>query len=1110
MSISNSTITENSLANLTSLPGALAPLVGGGIDNNAGGTLLLFDTIVSGNTSLVTIGTHNYGGSGPDIYGAVSSASSYNLIGDSSNSTGWSGSLPNLLDVPADLDPTFFSPLTGSPALDAGSLASAPALDVFGDPRVLNNSIDIGAVEATQRKITFTVNTAADDATPATNPGSLSLREALELANGSLALLALTPAQRAQVQVQLLPPTAPSTDLITFDTCTFSTSQTILLGPPDSPPVELPLITGRVNVVGPGSALLAIDGQSHARIFDIASGANVVISALSINDADPESSGGGIRNLGALSLSQSILTGDGSGGSGGGVYNAGRLTVTNTSFDENFASYGGAVYNQVGGTLTTNGVQIEFGYAHRGAGIYNAGAASMTNSRVYDNFAGSSDSDPAYGSGAGIANTSSGTLTLTDSTVTGNTAEHNGGGIENQGRLTVTRSYINDNTSNYGDGGGIWDSYYFGSETEPTGQLTIVDSNISGNASQRGNGGGVYLYAYNPAGNAFQISNSTISRNFAYDNAGGIDVIVGGENVYANPLLLFDSIVEGNWSGGVESAADLYGPVNENSSYNLVGYANDFGTLTGAEQNLIGVSADLDPSTFVPMPGSLAIDAGSNANAPTVDLFGDPRIVNGVIDIGAVETAAASTVSIVNNRLVIDASPNSAVVVDGATNPGAVTVFINEVPVDFDGSSRIDITGLDGISVYLSAGTNSVRVMGDISADLFGGIGTDSLFGGDGENTFFAGTGRETLNGGTGTNEYVVGVGNAGINTTVIIPSASSPNQLIINDADPSLANVEITPELITLSHADQNHATIDVFGAIDDLTVQTQGSQFYANSVILGAPTTVDSSTGDVSFNGSVDGGFDLSVTDDGQTDFGDQIGSTTPLASLEVNSAGNSSFASTVQVAGGISVTSGGSATFFELIADDFINVESGGESQFFGEISTATELTISSGGATDIEDDVFADSDISISSGSSTTITGTIFTPATLTISSGSSTTLGGSVTADDTTINSHTADTEFDGNVSINGALLVNSFGATRFEAPVFAADGLTANSGDGGTQFAGSVNVEGQFAITSGGVTILGGQVIVVVPSIDTGSAFGGEPRRVWSADHRRRHDGLAW
>jgi hypothetical protein len=102
-------------------------------------------------------------------------------------------------------------------------------------------------------------------------------------------------------------------------------------------------------------------------------------------------------------------------------------------------------------------------------------------------------------------NSSSGTVSLSDCTLTGNTA-NTGGGISNHGTLTVTDSTLSANSSST-DGGGIFN----------VGTLTISGSTLSGN-SAGADGGGVY----NSGGGTVSVSGSTFSGNSASGDGGGI------------------------------------------------------------------------------------------------------------------------------------------------------------------------------------------------------------------------------------------------------------------------------------------------------------------------------------------------------------------------------------------------------------------------------------------------------------------------------------------------------------------------------------------------------------------------------------------------------------
>jgi hypothetical protein len=131
---------------------------GGGIFVGSGtGSLVLYDTIVAGNTK----GT-GAGATFSDIEGLLSfpSLSAYDLIGDGSLSNLTNGVNGNIVGTAANpIDPRLgplqdnggptqtMALLSGSPAIDAGSNANAPATDQRGLTRIVNGTIDIGAYE---------------------------------------------------------------------------------------------------------------------------------------------------------------------------------------------------------------------------------------------------------------------------------------------------------------------------------------------------------------------------------------------------------------------------------------------------------------------------------------------------------------------------------------------------------------------------------------------------------------------------------------------------------------------------------------------------------------------------------------------------------------------------------------------------------------------------------------------------------------------------------------------------------------------------------------------------------------------------------------------------
>jgi predicted outer membrane repeat protein len=108
--------------------------------------------------------------------------------------------------------------------------------------------------------------------------------------------------------------------------------------------------------------------------------------------------------------------------------------------------------------------------------------------------------------GPGIANFSSATIIVNDSTVTGNHTTGRGGGIYNStGTVTLNNTIVSDNTA-ASNGGGIFSRSV----------LNLNDSTVTGNTAT--SGGGIY----NSSGTVTLTGTSTVSDNTATNSGGGI------------------------------------------------------------------------------------------------------------------------------------------------------------------------------------------------------------------------------------------------------------------------------------------------------------------------------------------------------------------------------------------------------------------------------------------------------------------------------------------------------------------------------------------------------------------------------------------------------------
>jgi CSLREA domain-containing protein len=195
----------------------------------------------------------------------------------------------------------------------------------------------------------------------------------------------------------------------------------------------------------------------------------LINSTLWNNGADYD--GGGIYSVGtSLKLSRCSVSENSAGNNGGGIHNAGlQLTMKNCTVSENYALNGGGIYSV--SELTVAGSSLESNTARQfegsGGAIHNEdGTLTLTDSFLTGNF--------AY-MGGGVYNT--GNLEVVDTTFSRNNADYIGGGISNSSTAYVTDSTFSDNSAaEYG--GGIWNGSW----------MSVTNGTFSGNSAPYGPG----------------------------------------------------------------------------------------------------------------------------------------------------------------------------------------------------------------------------------------------------------------------------------------------------------------------------------------------------------------------------------------------------------------------------------------------------------------------------------------------------------------------------------------------------------------------------------------------------------------------------------------------
>ncbi len=152
--------------------------------------------------------------------------------------------------------------------------------------------------------------------------------------------------------------------------------------------------------------------------------------------------GGGIGSSGTVMMSHSTIAGN-RADNGGGLYNSGTMTLTtNITVSANAGLYaGGGIFNDSGGMLTlSNSAVISNTTGGAAGGVANKGRITLSNITVHAN--------RAEGSGGGVGNET--TMTLTNVTVSNNTSDTGtGSGVYNvSGTLTLKNTLVADNTGN--------------------------------------------------------------------------------------------------------------------------------------------------------------------------------------------------------------------------------------------------------------------------------------------------------------------------------------------------------------------------------------------------------------------------------------------------------------------------------------------------------------------------------------------------------------------------------------------------------------------------------------------------------------------------------------
>ncbi len=475
----------------------------------------------------------------------------------------------------------------------------------------------------------------------------------------------------------------------------------------------------RLIGAGVGTTILkAPNGQRALHITGVSVGASAIISGFTIQGGSLEFGDGAavlvdgsarptLQNLAILSgtVQDGIAV-------GGGLATRSSLTLTNVIFQGNTAlnGHGGGLAGGPGAHLTLSQVSfINNTASQSGGGLY-ADSAAISGSTFISNLAGL----PGFGGGAYL----SGTVTLTNSTLTRNQAHETGGGLFAGGSVTLVGGEFRSNISQQENGGALGlsgnlllngtvisdnQSLDSGGAILVTGTTTLNQALLANNRTISGSGGALRGIG------AIVINDSQFISNSAYNPGGGlrasVGVTVSNSTFMSNTSGLGGGASEG---GGLRAngAATISGGSFVGNSADRGGGAQVGGTLFLAETAFSGNIAALEGGALLVVTATVQ-DAAFDHNTVTAGN-------GGAIAASKVLTLTGSTFTanrVLSGTAVANTGTGGGVFGDGS---------INSIGNTFIGNFAFRLGG--GMDADLLASTND-QFRGNLTGPLGSGGG---------------------------------------------------------------------------------------------------------------------------------------------------------------------------------------------------------------------------------------------------------------------------------------------------------------------------------------------------------------------------------------------------
>ncbi len=247
----------------------------------------------------------------------------------------------------------------------------------------------------------------------------------------------------------------------------------------------LPTITGPIVVDGGGRVTL--DAAGDSRIFLVNPGGALTLRNLTLTGGFADGDGGAVfsANSSALTVENSLFTGNETtlNGSGGALVAYGPLNITNSEFASNKGANGGAVYPRHGAVVSIAGSSFHDNSVHENGPDQLGGAILIWDGPEVTITSSTFENNRARLGGAIYVVLPSSTLTVSGSTLRNNRATLYGGALYNEGAATLSNSLLHANSTETAQGDATPDS---GGAIYSTGTLALSNVTLHGNSSSYG------------------------------------------------------------------------------------------------------------------------------------------------------------------------------------------------------------------------------------------------------------------------------------------------------------------------------------------------------------------------------------------------------------------------------------------------------------------------------------------------------------------------------------------------------------------------------------------------------------------------------------------------